>query len=275
MISNEKRIRMSQWLSQFWAMNKKEFTILTRYRLNFLLSFIQIMFIFFIFIMAALVLSPPDQRSFGTGIMFYSFMLFMFLSSALWDIGNSIRQEQWQGTLESLFMAPISYFATLVSRIFTNLVWTALNVIFAFYFVSLIFGTIPFENVSLGLIILVLSVFVCFGFSFSFAGLALWYKESMNLLINVLQFSFMILCAMFFPFSALPEPVLIISRLIPLSYCVDLFRTTMIGVSPELLPFELEFMVVLSSAILLPIFGVILFRYTVQKARKEGNLAEY
>jgi ABC-2 type transport system permease protein len=207
--------------------------------------------------------------------MFYSFILFIFFSTALWDIGNSLREEQHQGTLESLFMSPISYFSTLVSRILSNVLWTSFNVVVAFLFMSTVFGKLPFENAFLGFVVLILSLFVCFGFAFGFAGLALRYKESMNTLTNFLQFFFMIFCAMFFPFSALPEIILYISRLIPLSYCVDLFRSTLIGVSPELLPYELEFLVVTFFAIVLPILGIIFFRKTVERAKKEGNLAEY
>jgi ABC-2 type transport system permease protein len=97
----------------------------------------------------------------------------------------------------------------------------------------------------------------------------------MNTLTNFLQIFFMIICAMFFPFSALPEFLQFISRLIPISYCVDLFRSTMIGVSPELLPFEFEVVIVIISAICLPILGIWFFRRTVEKAKREGNLAEY
>lgn len=263
------------WWNQFWSMTKKEFTVLTRYKLSFILSFFQVFFIMFIFTVAALILTPPEKADYSVGLMFYSFVLFIFLSTALWDIGNSLREEQYQGTLESLFMTPISYFSTLVSRIFANLVWTGLNVMVTFFFMSVVFGKLPFTNLGLGIVVLILSLLVCFGFSFGFAGLALRYKESMNTFTNFLQFFLMIICAMFFPFSALPDIILLFSRIIPLSYCVDLFRTTMIGVPPELLPFELEFIIVLISAILLPIFGILYFRRTVQKARREGNLAEY
>lgn len=266
---------IKSWWSQFFSMTKKEFTVLTRYKFSFILSFIQVMVIMFIFTSAATILTPPEMESYGVGLMFYSFILFMFFSTALWDIGNSLREEQYQGTLESLFMSPISYFSTLVSRILSNVLWTSLNVVVAFLFMSTVFGILPLENAFLGFVVLILSLFVCFGFSFGFAGLALRYKESMNTLTNFLQFFFMIFCAMFFPFSALPDIVLLISRVIPLSYCVDLFRSTLIGVSPELLPFELEFLLVTLFAIALPIFGISYFRKTVERAKIDGNLAEY
>jgi ABC-2 type transport system permease protein len=263
------------WLSQFLAMSRKEFTVLTRYKFSFILSFLQVMVIMFIFTVAAMILTPPEEASKGIGLMFYSFIIFIFFSTALWDIGNSLREEQYQGTLESLFMSPISYLSTLISRIFANVLWTSLNVIWAFFFMSVVFGQLPVENAILGLIILILSLFVCFGFSFGFAGLALRYKESMNTLTNFLQLFFMIVCAMFFPFSALPEIVLVFSRLIPISYCVDLFRSTMVGIQPELLPFELELLIVVIFSIVLPFLGIFFFRRTVEAAKREGNLAEY
>ena len=263
------------WWNQFFSMTKKEFTVLTRYKFSFILSFLQVLVIMFIFTTAAMILTPPEMESYGVGLMFYSFILFIYFSTALWDIGNSLREEQYQGTLESLFMSPINYFSTLVSRILSNVLWTSLNVIVAFLFMSAVFGKMPLENAFLGFVVLILSLFVCFGFAFGFAGLALRYKESMNTLTNFLQLFFMIVCAMFFPFSALPDVVLIISRLIPLSYCVDLFRSIMIGVSPELIPFELEFVLVILCAIILPILGISYFRKTVERAKIDGNLAEY
>ena len=277
-LATHKQVRLygiKAWWRQFVSMTRKEFTVLTRYKFSFILSFVQVMVIMFVFTVAAMVLTPPDQESFGVGIMFYSFILFMFFSTALWDIGNSLREEQYQGTLESLFMSPISYFSTLVSRIFSNVIWTSLNVAIAFIFMSIVFGKLQVQNALLGMVILVLSLFVCFGFSFGFAGLALQYKESMNTLTNFLQFFFMIVCAMFFPFSALPDVVLIVSRLIPLSYCVDLFRSTLLGTIPELLPYELEFGIVVIFAIVLPFLGIGFFRQTVTNAKKRGTLAEY
>ena len=127
---------IKSWWNQFFSMTKKEFTVLTRYKFSFILSFLQIMVIMFIFTAAAMILTPPEMESYGVGLMFYSFILFIFFSTALWDIGNSLREEQYQGTLESLFMAPISYFSTLVSRILSNVLWTSLNVVVAFLFME-------------------------------------------------------------------------------------------------------------------------------------------
>ena len=68
-----------------------------------------------------------------------------------------------------------------------------------------------------------------FGIGFAFAALTLRIKESAQTLANLLQFAFLILCANFFPFSALPPFMLTFSRLLPLAYSVDAFRSALMG----------------------------------------------
>lgn len=89
----------------------------------------------------------------------------------------------------------------------------------------------------------------------------------------------MIFCAAFFPFRALPSVVIhYISMWIPVSYGIDAFRSVLIGLPeryPELLPFQIEMVVVILFGILSPLLGHLFYRYSEKKARKEGTLSEY
>ena len=88
----------------------------------------------------------------------------------------------------------------------------------------------------------------------------------------------MILCAMFFPFSVLPDSVLKISKLIPLSYGVDLFRSSLMGYPegfPELLPVNQEFLIILLFGIITPALGYLLYRKAEKKVRTDGSLGMY
>jgi ABC-2 type transport system permease protein len=111
-----------------------------------------------------------------------------------------------------------------------------------------------------------------------FAALTLRVKETASTLANIGQFAFMILCASFFPFAALPEPVLAISRWIPLAYSVDAFRSTLMGYPPgfpELAPIETEILIVVIFGALMPILGYWLYRRAEDNARRSGSLGEY
>lgn len=243
-------------------MCKKQLIIMTRYPVNFIVSFAQIFLIVFMIIVAMSLFSERGSGGgmtsvFG-GVIMYGFILFMFLSDTLWTIGYNIRWEQVQGTLESLYLSPASKFASLISRTSISLVWTGLNCVAALIFVTYVAGALPYNNVGLAVYILVFSLSGTFGMGFAFAAFTLAVKESANMAANALQFVFLALCAMFFPFSVLPDTVLSISRLIPLSYCVDAFRSTLMGYPegfPELLPIGTELVIVTVFGLMMPVVG--------------------
>ncbi|MCJ2564241.1 MAG: ABC transporter permease [Candidatus Thermoplasmatota archaeon] len=224
-----------------------------------------------------MVLTPQGARL--AGVMMYGFVIFIFLSFILWEVGFSIREEQFRGTLESLYLSPANKFSNLISRVFAIFMWITVIASIALVVVSNIAGGLPLNNVALAFLILFLTVSGILGMAFFVAGLTIRIKESAALLVNFLQFFFMIFCAAFFPFRALPSVVVdYVSRWIPVSYGVDAFRSVLIGLPegyPELLPFEAEMVVVVLFGILSPLLGYLYYRHSEKKARIQGTLGEY
>ena len=146
--------------------------------------------------------------------------------------------------------------------------------------VSVITGSFQIANILPGLVIFVLAASAAFGFGFMLAGLSIRLKEAINSWINLIQFGMMIFCAMFFPFSAL-GPLKYVSYLIPLSYYVDLFRSTLMGFPagfPELFPMELiwiEWAIAIFFAIVAPVVGYWMYKKQIDRAKIKGNLAAY
>lgn len=275
--------RRASFLSTFGAMIRKEFTIMLRYPVEFVASFMQIFVIIVVLTFAGLMFAPGGLESSATtsttsGVVAYGFILFMFVSDTLWSIGWNVRREQKQGTLEQLYLSPASKYANLAARVTIVLFWTGLLSILALGIMSLILGELPFENGWLGLYILLMSLLGTFGIGFAFAALTLRIKDSAQTLVNLIQFAFMVFCAPFFPFKALPPTVLTISKLIPLSYSVDAFRSTLGGYPagfPELAPIETELVIVTVFGIIMPVLGLWLYRRAEDRARKRGSLSEY
>lgn len=268
--------------SAFLAMVRKEFIIMLRYPMEFVASFAQIFLIITVLTLAGLMFAPQDadaaSMSQTTGLIVYGFVIFLYVSDTLWAIGFNVRREQKQGTLEQLYLSPASKFAALASRVVITLVWTGLLCIFSVILMSALLGDLPTYNEPLALYILIFSLAGTFGVGFAFAGVTLKLKEAANTAVNLLQFGFMILCAPFFPFSALPEPILLLSKLIPLSYSVDAFRSTLMGYPsgfPELAPIEVELIIITVFGILMPIIGFIIYRRAENGARRKGSLSEY
>jgi ABC-2 type transport system permease protein len=266
--------------SAFWAMVRKELIVLARYPVQFVTSFAQVFIIIAVFSLAGLMFSEGAQGGdpVTSGVVIYGFVVFIFLSDTLWTIGVNIRHEQVQGTLEQLYLSPASKFANLVSRVANLLLWTGAVSLVGIFGMGAILGSIPAENLGLGLFILLFSLSGTFGVGFAFAALTLRIKETAQTLANFIQFVFIILCAVFFPFSALPGWLLYASKAIPLSYSVDAFRSVMIGLPagyPELAPLNTEIAIIIAFGILMPLIGYRLYRRAEDHARRTGSLAEF
>jgi ABC-2 type transport system permease protein len=271
-----------QWFSAWAAMSRKELTIMTRYPVEFVASFGQVFLIIIIMTLAGFMFAPVDvaaqQVNLGASLVMYGFILFIFLSDTLWTIGYNIRREQKQGTLEQLYLSPASKSASLLARVTITLVWTGLLTVAAIGLVAAITGGLPAHNLPVGLFILLMSLAGTFGVGFAFAALTLRVRETAQTVANLIQFSFIVLCAPFFPFSALPDNLQIISRLIPLAYSVDAFRSTLLDYPPgfpELAPIEEEIIIVIVFGLLMPGLGLWLYRREEDRARRSGSLSEY
>lgn len=271
------------FLSTLVAMAWKELLIMLRYPVEFIASFGQVFLIVTSLTLAGLMFSPQGARptdgySATAGIVVYGFILFMFLSDTLWTIGYNVRRDQKQGTLEQLYLSPASKFANLLSRIVVTLVWTGLLCIMSAWLMSMLIGRLPAHNLPLAIFILMLTLSGTFGTGFAFAALTLRIKEAAQTLANLIQFVFMVLCAPFFPFSALPEVLQWVARAIPLSYGVDAFRSVLMGLpagTPELASLEVELVIVIAFGVLMPLLGYWLYRREENIARANGTLSEY
>lgn len=273
----------SEW-STFWAMVRKELLLMARYPVNFIASFGQVFLIVAILTLGAKTFSPAmggagsQTRQDTSGVVIYGFILFTFLSDTLWTMGYNVRHEQVQGTLEQLYMSPANKFASLVSRVANMLLWTGLLCIAAGILMTLMLGRLPMENVGLGTYLLIMNLAGTFGVGFAFAALTLRIRESAQTLANLLQFAFLILCANFFPFSALPPILFNIARLLPMAYGVDAFRSTLMGYPPgfpELAPIQVEIIIVTLYGLLTPILGYYLYRRAEDQARRSGSLSQF
>ena len=132
--------------------------------------------------------------------------------------------------------------------------------------------------VILGLFVLALTLSGTFGTGFAFAALTLRIREAGQTVANLAQFAFMVVCAPFCPFSALPEWMLWVSRAVPLSYGVDAFRSTLMGFPngyPELAPFNVELLIVAVFGVVMPVLGFWLYQREENYARTKGRLSEY
>lgn len=273
-----------QRLSTFGAMMATELRIMSRYPVDFAASFLQMFLIIAMFAFAGMAFTArgggavDSGQAQTAGVVAYGFLIFLFFSDILWTIGYRVREEQTLGTLEQLYLTPASKTAALAARTVLVFTWTGLLALFSVLTLRWLFGVMPFHNGGLGMLILALTLSGAFGLGFAFAGVTLRLKETANTLVNFFQFAVLVLGAAFFPFRALPGPLQAVARFFPLSIGVDAFRSVLMGLPPghpELWPLPVELIVVALFGLLMPPFGLAVYRWAERRARQDGSLGEY
>jgi ABC-2 type transport system permease protein len=270
------------WMGVLRAVVVKELTVLSRYPLEFVATFAQVFLMVAVFTMAGLMFAPRGtpggEVTVLGGTLVYGFVIFLFFIETVSTVGDSLRRERKQGTLEQLYISPAPPTASLVARVAVILVWTGVLALLSVVLMGFMIGELPARNVGVAGVVLLFTVSGIFGIGFGFAGFTLWIRESAQMFTSFAQFGFMILCAPFFPFSVLPEWLKQVASVVPLAHSVDLFRSALMGFPggyPELAPAPVGFAVVVGFGLLAPPIGIWYYRRCEEWARLKGYLAEY
>jgi ABC-2 type transport system permease protein len=269
---------MRATLDVFAQMMRKHWLALSRYPLNLAAELAVPVVMVLAFTLATLLFAPPGEAATLSGVPVYGFVIYLAFSNALWRIGHSIREEQTQGTLETLYLCPAPRFADLLSRVTLMTAWTLLGGTIALLFAGFLVGPLPLHNPWLAAGVLALTLSGSVGLGFAFAAYTLLAKEGAEMMANLLEFLLLILCAGFYPFSALPRAVLAVSRFIPFSYSVDVFRSALLGYPPgypELASLPVAMAIIAGFGLLSPLLGYWLYLRVERRLRWEGRLGEY
>ena len=264
-------MRLTAHRQSFRAMLKQQFQLLTRYPVNLIANFLLVLVMVIVVTLVVMMFVPAAAGSTTRGITLYGFVIFIYLSHTIWTVGLSVQREKIEGTLTGLYLTPASRFLSLLSRAVVTLAWTTVACVGGVLVAQAITGPLPLYNPGLALIILLFTVSGLVGLGFAIAGLALHFGESIELVANILEFSLIGFCAFFFPFAILPRALQTVSRLIPLSYSVDAFRTVALGLDqPELLSLGVELVIITSTGIVAPLLGYAIYHLNEKKARQQG-----
>ena len=272
-------------LRAFGAAGKKEWRLLRRY---------PSMFIGFLFWPIALPLAyvfqaegyaggQPEaidafaQRA-GTaeiaGFLFLGWAAYMWISMILWGPGTALRTEQVRGSLEALFMTPVSRLVILFGPAVTQIAWAVwmFSVVGA---VLVIFFRVPIGPMealrALGVVLV--AVPALYGLGALFAAVVLRYGE-VSAMVQGVRGVFTVFCGMTFPIIILPVWAKAVALSLPPTYLIgDLRQVLLMGSDLASLVPELAIMAAMGVA--LCGFAIVAFRRTERYARRGGTLAQY
>lgn len=275
--------RIKHYLRAINAENIKEWKIELKYKPDFIRQFFEpfvYLFPYFLYGFALLGSRYSENLKILTGIndvfayVFIGYLIMGFLNTACWAMGASLRKEQWYGTLETIFVAPVPrwvYVAgmALHSTFHQGLIMLIEAIVVVFFF-KIIFNI---NGMFFSLILLLLMISALYGLGILVAGLTIGLKqwwvisEALSTLINIIT-------PIAYPLAILPVFLQKFSLLLPTTYGVMGIRHYLIGETLQL-DIPTIFLRLAVMLILWIVFGLTTFLIMDRYGRKKGVLALY
>ncbi|HEY7333016.1 MAG TPA: ABC transporter permease [Candidatus Limnocylindria bacterium] len=208
------------------------------------------------------------------GFLFLGWAAYMWISMILWGPGTALRTEQVRGSLEALFMTPVSRLVILFGPLLSQVVWAVWMFGIVAATLALVFGVdIALASALRALVVIGVAVPALYGLGALFASVVLRYGE-VSALVQGVRGLLTVFCGMSFPIVVLPEWGRAVAMALPPTYLIgDLRRVLLAGAGlAELLP---SLAVLLALGVLLCGLAVVAFRRTERYARRGGSLAQY
>jgi len=213
------------------------------------------------------------------GVEYFSFLLvgtgfYTFLVMGVNAFLVIVQEAQQTGTLEVLMTtstpAPVLVFLSAISAFAGNTV----QLVFYLGAGLLLFGAPP-QNPNLpgGVVIFVLSLVIAVALGILTAALQLAIQKG-SALVWLLGSGIWFMTGTLFPVAALPKPLQVAAELIPITHSLDGMRLALLqGANFAVLAPEIGILSVFSLT-LLP-FSLLVFSYTLRRARLQGTLSFY
>lgn len=246
---------------------KKEYIEMKRYTANTISLILTFYIIFLGMLYGIQIIGDPAEA--GTNIQFVivNYIFWYFAMMTLQSIGWTISNEAMRGTLEQLYMSPVSPWKILLSRL-SGMILIHFSIVIFLLFVSMMTAG-EWLNLNLGAIIpiLLLTIASMIGVSFIIAGLAIIFKQ-IDAFLQILQF--IIAGLTFIPLSVAPYMVVA-----PFVKGVDMTRQVMIE-GYALTDFSaMDYTWLIANALVYGVIGIGVYISCERFAKKKGMLGHY
>lgn len=269
-------------LRRIYAFVVRDFQLFLSYRLQFVFRIVSILIVstscFFVSrIFAGVTSIPYSQWQNPLAAWLTGFAVLNYFMTGFSSLATAIRQEQMQGTLESVLLTPISLPTVIVASSGWDFVQATFNSFLYLFFGWLFFDVHYRGNFLLALLFLFLTTLVLACVGILSASFAMVFKrgDPFGILLGTGSALF---SGVLFPTEMLSQyagkTFGSVSRLLPPTYGLDGIRRVLIegqGLAQVREPLTTLF---LFLAVLLP-FSLWVFGRAVSRAKREGSLIQY
>ncbi|MBD3191181.1 MAG: hypothetical protein GF308_11075 [Candidatus Heimdallarchaeota archaeon] len=206
--------------------------------------------------------------------IFIGALLWNILDGALWGAGNTLRWEQHSGTLQFLWLSPISRIDLLIGASLSTTVWSMINITTQFAILSIFVSwQVTLWDVILTLVVLILVIIGLYGFSFAFAAIILVFKEP-GALTELVDNTLYICSPIRYPIEILPNWIKWIAWITPFTWGLTAIRFLLLT-NGTIVGMLYMIGILIGIDVIFWIIGYFLFHLAEKRTMKTGALGTF
>jgi len=196
-----------------------------------------------------------------------------FILTVFWSMGYALKNDMDAGVLESNWLTPVPRLLILVGRTLSSLLVTIITSAIMLIIAAALFGFKPTGNALAAFLTAIPMLIGLYGFGFAFAAVVLLIREA-NTLVDVSSFLIQGLSGTNFPVNSLPNWLIPIALILPLTYGLDAVRGILLK-SATLLPLPAEITILILFMFGMVWFGAWVFNRVERRVRTLGTLGQH
>lgn len=208
------------------------------------------------------------------GFVFVGFSMYMWLSFLLWGPGTALRLEQVRGSLEAVYLTPVSRLVILFGPPVAQLYTTVLMFLIMAVGLRVFFGVeMAPDAVARTIVVIAVAVPAMFALASLFAAAVLRYGE-IGPSVQFVRGILVLACGVSFPVVMLPGWAQALAAALPPTYIVGDMRLVLLG-GASLADVGRDLLLLVGMAALTVVLGVVLYGWIERGARHSGMLGRY
>lgn len=197
-----------------------------------------------------------------------------YVLTSLYGVGESIRREAYQGTLDYLLSSPCNKAFVLIGKAVSESINSTVYAIIQLVVCIVFFGI----ELTLGVImpvilILILMILGLYGIALMLAALSLQFKQAHDM-AHTLEYVFYIFSPVRYPLQTLPFWAQIIGKLLPLTYALIAVRSLMLLKQDFPAIYEQIFLLFVIDVVAI-FLGFYFFNWMEKRTKKSGAISRY
>jgi ABC-2 type transport system permease protein len=275
--------RLRHYANAVWAENIKEWKLELTYPADFARGLIDPVVYLLPYLLYGVALvggrqSANLQKLSGTSdivtFVTLGYVFIGFLNMALWAMGFSLRKEQFYGTLESVFAAPVPRWVFTMGMSMHSILHQTLMIAVQIAFITALFS-IVINPVGLvpSLAMVGLMLVALYGIGMIMAATTLIFKQGW-LISEALGSILMVVTPIAYPLAVLPVFMQKVALTVPTTYGIMTVRHFLLG---EQMGFSVgaAFLRVGVLCVVWVVFGLVVFALIDRYTRRSGTLSHY